>query len=240
MTEKISSEHRLPLSSPRTEKYVEAMIREGDNFDYRKWLQGVRMEETEAMQVPAVPFVSEFVPLEIADLTKPLDRPTAGVNCKPVFQPKRQQVPTTFYCSDRELNTETPGSRLRRELEKVSDAWVDFQENRARDAVYGYLKAVFAVVVGHKGRRRTKRLLRRFFQFAGLPFEKNADPFATVIRCTCDRDVDNKTISKWARALRYVACFKRPRTGLKAFMKAMGGVNACADRYTRYIGRGRR
>jgi hypothetical protein len=73
-----------------------------------------------------------------------------------------------------------------------------------------------------------------------LPFEQNADPFATVIRCTCDGSLDNKTISKWARALRYVAYCLVPRTQLKAFMKEMGGVNACADRYARYYGRGRR
>jgi hypothetical protein len=113
----------------------------------------------------------------------------------------------------------------------------DFQECRKRDAVYGYLKAVFALVVDSKGRRRTKRLLRRAFQFAGLPVDKNADLFAAVIRCTSERNVDNKTISKWARALRYAAHFKRPRTKLRAFIKKMGGINACADRYTRYCRR---
>ena len=122
----------------------------------------------------------------------------------------------------------------------MSDAWDEFQESRVRDAVYGYLKAVFAFVVDYKGRRRTKRLLRRAFQFAGLPFDKNADPFAAVIRCTSERNVDNKTISKWARALRYAAHCKRPRTPLKRFIKKMGGINACAERYAIYLGRGRR
>jgi hypothetical protein len=119
-----------------------------------------------------------------------------------------------------------------------SDAFDEFQESRARDAMYGYLKAVFALVEDCKGRRRTKRLLRRAFQFAGLSFDKNADPFATVIRCTSERDIDNKTISKWARALRYAAHCKSPKTGLKRFMKKMGGINGCADRHTRYLGRG--
>ena len=39
--------------SPRTVKYVEAMIREGDNFDYDKWLKRVREEEAQAQQLPA-------------------------------------------------------------------------------------------------------------------------------------------------------------------------------------------
>ena len=42
-----------PLLSPRTTKYVSALMREGDNFDYSGWLQGVREEEAQAKQAPA-------------------------------------------------------------------------------------------------------------------------------------------------------------------------------------------
>ena len=80
-----------------------------------------------------------------------------------------------------------------------------FQASRTRDAVYGYLTAVFETVVHYKVRRRTKKLLRYAFQFAKLPSDKNADPFSTILRCTSDDNGDSKTISKWARALRYVA-----------------------------------
>ena len=40
------------MLSPRTAKYVEARVREGDNFDYRTWLRRVREEEAQAKQVP--------------------------------------------------------------------------------------------------------------------------------------------------------------------------------------------
>jgi hypothetical protein len=103
--------------------------------------------------------------------------------------------------------------------------------------VYGYLEAVFAIVAHYKVRRKTNKLLRHAFEFAELPFDKNADPFTAVIRCTCDGSVDNKTISKWARALRYAAHCKVPRIRLKKFMKEAGGVNACADEYARSLGR---
>ena len=109
-----------------------------------------------------------------------------------------------------------------------------------RDAVYGYLGAVFAIVEHHKVRRRSKRLLRRASEFSGLPFDKQADPFTVVIRCTCADRADSKTVSKWARALRYVADCKVPRARLKMFMKKAGGVNACADLYARDLGRGAR
>jgi hypothetical protein len=74
------------------------------------------------------------------------------------------------------------------------------------------------------------------FKFANLPFEAT-DPFAAVIRSTSDDSVDSKTISKWARALRYASRRKEPDMRVKAFMQAEGGVNACAARYARYYGR---
>jgi hypothetical protein len=136
--------------------------------------------------------------------------------------------------------SKVPEISTRHRLKKIRDAWDDFQADRARDAVYGFLEPVFATVMHYKVRRRTNKLLRHAFKFAGLPFAKNADPFAAVIRCTCGYTVDSKTISKWARALRYVAHCKASRTRLKAFMKEAGGVNACADEYAKCCGRSAR
>ena len=137
--------------------------------------------------------------------------------------------------SHHEPRNKNPKARLRRRLEKIRDAWDDFQASRARDAVYGYLQAVLEIVEHYKVRRRTNKLLRHAFKFANLPFAKNADPFSAVIRCTCGGAADNKTVSKWARALRYAARCKKPGTPLKTFMKEAGGVNACAARYARLM-----
>jgi hypothetical protein len=106
--------------------------------------------------------------------------------------------------------------------------------------VYGYLGAVFDTVMHYKMGRRTKKLLRQAFTFADLPFDITADPFSAVIRCTCDDNIDSNTISKRARALRYAARSKEPAVRLRTFMKRAGGVNACADLYARYFGRGGR
>ena len=103
----------------------------------------------------------------------------------------------------------TARKSLGQRLGKVSDAWERFQDDRGRHAVYGYLSAVFALVKRCGGRRRTRRLVRRAFKFAGLPIDKAAERFTAVTRCTSDGKPDNKTISKWARALRYVARVKR-------------------------------
>jgi hypothetical protein len=53
--------HNATLMSPRTFKYVEAMSREGDNFDYNKWLKRVREEEARAKQNPTAIARSEVV-----------------------------------------------------------------------------------------------------------------------------------------------------------------------------------
>jgi hypothetical protein len=124
-------------------------------------------------------------------------------------------------------------------LMHVSDVWDDFQKTRDRDAVYQYLRAVFSIVQHYRWKSRVKKLVRRAFEFADLPYDKNADPFAVVIRCTCEGGLDNKTISKWSRALRYVARVKK-HTPLIEFMKGRGGINACASLYTDRFGRSNR
>jgi hypothetical protein len=220
------------LMSSRTVKYVEAMIREGDNFDYHEWLKMVRDEEAQATQVSATSASGEHAAAEIArpsstsNFHNPLPNAGRGVVLKAV------PVSRPVWRLRRERTSKGP----KRWLEKVSNAWDEFQTSRARDAVYEYLNAVFAIVDHYRVRRRTNKLLRHAFKFAGLPFDKNADPFTAVIRCTCSDAADNKTISKWARALRYVAQCKELRTPLKAFMTEAGGVNACAARYAKYFG----
>jgi hypothetical protein len=47
--------------------------------------------------------------------------------------------------------SKTPKARLLEWLERISSAWDDFQASPARDAVNGYLGAVFAIVEHHYG-----------------------------------------------------------------------------------------
>jgi hypothetical protein len=211
--------------SPRTAQYVEAMIRLGDDFDYDRWLKSVREEEAEAKQFSAGIRSGAVDPAPIEDRSAPSD------NQFPAFMVKAVPAPRAIARSTLKLRDNAQKARLRRWLEKVQATWQDFQTNRARDAVYGYLEAVFAVVMHYKVRRLTKRLLRHAFECADLSFDKRADPFTALIRCSSGGAADNKMISKWARALRYAGHRKEPETPLKTFMKAAGGVNACAAGY---------
>ena len=121
---------------------------------------------------------------------------------------------------------------------KVCDAWDELQEDRSRDAIYPYLRRVYAIVRRYRGRRETRELLRSATKIAGLPYDRNADPFATIIRCTCEQKLDAKAVSKLARALRYAAYRNRPPRRLKMFIKRLGGINGCAAQYAKRLGRG--
>jgi hypothetical protein len=233
----ISSTFESAWLTPRTANYVAALIREGDNFDYCKWLQRVREEKAQAKelrQANTEQIASEEIGVAVSTFRGRETSPNGRLSNA------RVPIPIGMTRSRRKTLHSSSGTRIRWRFEKIRDAWNDFQASRTRDAVYGYLEAVFAIVKHYKVRRKTKKLLRHAFKFAELPFDRNADPFTTVIRCTCADDVDSKTISKWARTLRYVAHCKKPRTGLRAFMKEAGGVNACASLYARCYGRGRR
>jgi hypothetical protein len=165
--------------------------------------------------VEAASLSGELVAAEIGKPVGPSDN--QHVRPKPALPliPKTIPVPTAIRRPHLQVDRKIPKARFTRRLEKIADAWDDFQASRARDAVYGYLEAVFAIVEHYKVRGRIKRLLRHAFEFADQPLDKNANPFTAVIRCTCDDEIDSKSISKWARSLRYVAHCKAPGARLK-------------------------
>jgi hypothetical protein len=81
---------------------------------------------------------------------------------------------------------------------------------------------------------RSRRALR-----LRLAVSEREDPFAAVIRCTADlAKADKRTRSKWSRLMRYAAAYKPASELLDRFVKRKGGINACAARFTRWMGRG--
>jgi hypothetical protein len=60
-----------------------------------------------------------------------------------------------------------------------------------------------------------------------------------MIRSTADpAKADKRTRSKWSRAMRYAAAYKPSDEPLGQFIKRKGGINACAARFSRRLGRG--
>ena len=61
--------------------------------------------------------------------------------------------------------------------------------------------------------------------------------FAAIIRCTADpAKADKRTRSKWSRALRYAVAHKPDSEAFDQFIKRKGGINACAARFSRWLG----
>jgi hypothetical protein len=130
---------------------------------------------------------------------------------------------------------------LRQDLARVRNAWEDCQASRDRNAIYGYLTAVFDLVMWWKAEHRAIGRARKALQLRRLDLPTSDEPFAAVILCTADRQkVDKRTRSKWSRVLRYSAEYKLHGESLAAFVRRKGGINKCAERFTRCLGRRQR
>jgi hypothetical protein len=96
-------------------------------------------------------------------------------------------------------------STISGELAHARRAWVRYRSTRQRDAVYGYLNAVFEIVRHWETQQRAKVSSRQALVATRQRRVVRIDePFATVIFCTSDPEIaDAKTGSKRSRVLRF-------------------------------------
>jgi hypothetical protein len=127
---------------------------------------------------------------------------------------------------------------LERDLERVQEEWDDSQADRRRDAIYGYLRAVYDLVAWWSAERCEVDRALQGLRLRGLRPLPREDIFAAMIRCTADpARADKRTRSKWSRVLRYVKMEKDEGEALTAFIKRKGGINECNARYGRCLRR---
>jgi hypothetical protein len=128
---------------------------------------------------------------------------------------------------------------LKQDLLRVRNAWENCQASRERNAIYGYLTAVFDLVAWWAAENRALERAHKALQLRHLdPFDHD-EPFAAIIRCTTDpAKVDKRTRSKWSRALRYAMSRKPLDEPLDQFVKRKGGINCCASRFAKRLGKG--
>jgi hypothetical protein len=128
---------------------------------------------------------------------------------------------------------------LREDLTRVRVAWEDCQTSRDRDAIYSYLTTVFDLVGWWAAENRALERARKALRLQNIWPSDHDEPFAAIIRCTADpAKVDKRTRSKWSRVLRYAAEYKTNAEPLAAFVQRKGGINKCAERFARCLGRG--
>ena len=129
---------------------------------------------------------------------------------------------------------------VRVNLLRLEREWEMVQESRDRDAIYGYLTAVFELVVCWAQEGKAVQRACRALYLRRHNSEREPEPFAALILCTADRGkLDDRMSSKWSRVLRYAAEFKDLDEPLRDFIKRKGGINKCASRFARRLGRGR-
>jgi len=128
---------------------------------------------------------------------------------------------------------------LRQDLERLRGIWKDCQASRDRNAIYAYLTAVYGLVAWWAADGRETDRARRALRLQRLEVSDREDAFAAVIRCTADpTKADKRMRSKWSRVMRYAAAFKPDSEPLDQFIHRKGGINACAGRFSRWVGRG--
>jgi hypothetical protein len=127
---------------------------------------------------------------------------------------------------------------LSQDLTRVRLAWEDCQASRDRNAIYGYLTAVFDLVMWWRVEDRAVSRARWVLRLQNADASTCNEPFAAIIFCTSDpRKVDKRTRSKWSRVMRYAMAYKPVAEPLAAFVQRKGRINKCADRFTRCLGR---
>ena len=122
---------------------------------------------------------------------------------------------------------------LRQDLQRVRDAWDDCQATRKRNLWVPQCRVWPGGVVdgGGTGTGPGSSVSRSEWD--------REDVFAAIIRCTADpAKADKRTRSKWSRVMRYAAAYKPDSEPLEQFVRRKGGINACAARFTRWLGRG--
>jgi hypothetical protein len=130
---------------------------------------------------------------------------------------------------------------LKQDLLRVRNAWEGPESSRDRNAIYGYLSAVFDLVMWWAAEDRAVSRGRWALKLQGVDVQNADEPFAAIILATADREkVDRRTRSKWSRVMRYAAEYKPNSEPLAAFIQRKGGINKCAERFTRCFGRHRR
>jgi hypothetical protein len=127
---------------------------------------------------------------------------------------------------------------LERDLERVQEAWDESQADRRRDAIYGYLKAVYDLVNWWSAEKCDVDRAREALRLRGLlPWPREC-VYAAMIRCTADpARADKRTRSKWSRVLQYAKMEKDETETLAEFIKRKGGINECNARYGRCLRR---
>jgi hypothetical protein len=137
----------------------------------------------------------------------------------------RQEIP---------LNSD---EQLRKTIDDLRKLERNCFASRSRFAFYGYLAAVFELYVRLRRSNQAKPAARRIAELFGPRKQNGIHCIRAIIDATST--ADNKTKSRWTRALRYARRERRTWTDLGSFLRENGGPAGCADQFAAINSRGK-
>lgn len=124
---------------------------------------------------------------------------------------------------------------VRQQLHKLERTAQRCLKSNDRMAIHTILDAVFSLVSGWTAEGRLKEALYQALEMLKSPPRlRYGEPYSIILYCAV-QNLDDKTRSKWCRALRYAATNKGPDKSVTSFIKRREGLNACASAYARDV-----
>jgi hypothetical protein len=114
--------------------------------------------------------------------------------------------------------------RLRQTINDLKKLERNCFASRSRFAFYDYLAAVFEFYVKLRRSKQAKKAATRIAKLFGLRSQTHTHPMRVTIDATSA--ADNKTKSRWTRALRYTWYKRKTWRDLKIFLRENEGLLA--------------
>ena len=122
-----------------------------------------------------------------------------------------------------------PDQQLRTTIDALKRLERECFASRGGFAFYDYLVAVFELYVQLRRTKQAKKTARIIAQLLELRTQKRSHLIRVIIDATST--ADNKTESRWTRALRYAWRERKAWTDLKRFLRENGGPAGCAEKF---------
>jgi hypothetical protein len=130
-----------------------------------------------------------------------------------------------------------PDQQLRKTIDELRGLERKCFASRSRFAFYDYLAAVFELYVRLRRTRQAKKSARLIAKLLGLRKQNGTHPVRVIIDATST--ADNKTKSRWTRALRYAWRERKIWEDFGSFLRENGGPAGCAEQFAASNPRGR-
>jgi hypothetical protein len=117
------------------------------------------------------------------------------------------------------------------QLKKLEAAFEEYQSTRKRDAVYGYLTAVYRFARRFEKASHRRMVGQHMLALKDRGSRKTDNAFSAILRATST--VNEQTRWKWVQCLAFARREKIASDALQSFIKKHDGINECADEWVR-------